>query len=99
LGKKGSPVGSRRSKPREDPRQARLKRLQSARTARHRARIDKGLMCAEQVEVSGLALDWLIATGFLRDEDAGDRVAVGKALTMLVNVSSLDWERRGRGCP
>jgi hypothetical protein len=80
--------------PRE-PRKARLRRLQTERTRRLRARIGKGLACVTG-EVSGLGLDWLVALGYLQDADAGNREAVGVAVSRLIEVSALAW-RQDRG--
>jgi hypothetical protein len=79
-----------------------LRRLATERTRRCRRRIALGLACPEQIEISALGLDWLVATGFLQDKDAGDRVAVGRAITLMIELSSSEWrrelDRRGGSC-
>lgn len=63
LGKLGSPVGSRRPRPKpEHP--------QTARERLYRDRIRRGVAVIKGAEISGLGIDFLVAMGYLREADA-----------------------------
>ena len=76
-----------RSRTQEPTRKARLRLLASARTQRARARRRQHLMCV-MAEVGELGLELLVQARFLRDADASDPVAVGRAVTEMIAISA-----------
>jgi hypothetical protein len=60
--------------------------LATARKARWRDRQRRGVVVA-QVEVSAVGLDFLIATHWLAESDATDPVAIGRAISALIEAS------------
>jgi hypothetical protein len=64
-----------------------LERSTSTRKARWRDRQRRGVVVAQAVEVSAVGLDFLIATYWLREEDAADPVEIGRAISALIEDS------------
>ena len=79
-------------KPPKETRAARLKRLQSERTRRHRQRANLGLFCA-RIELDALGLSWLVKINALSEADADNPKTVaktaGRAVTELIRVSAM----------
>lgn len=66
---------------------SRRERQHSERKARYRDRQRRGVVCPQAVEVSAIGLDFLIATQWLRQEDAADPRAIGRAITAMIEDS------------
>ena len=60
---------------------------QPDRKARWRDRQRRGVVCPQGVEVSGIGLDFLISTHWLREEDAADPREIGRAITAMIEDS------------
>jgi hypothetical protein len=61
---------------------------QAARKARYRDRLRRGVVCPQGVEVSAIALNFLIATCWLHERDAADPIAIGRSISALLEDSA-----------
>jgi hypothetical protein len=59
----------------------------AVRKARYRDRLRRAVVCPRGVEVSAIGLEFLISTRWLREEDAADPVAIGDAITRMIEDS------------
>jgi hypothetical protein len=87
---------------RSDPSAELRRRTDAERKKRYRDRRRRGVACPKGVEVSAVGLDFLIATGWLREEDAADPIAIGDAISRMIEDSGankagrVDIGRSGR---
>jgi len=63
------------------------RRPDAERKERYRDRQRRGVVCPRGIEVSAVGIDFLIATRWLREEDAADLLEIGRAVTAMIEES------------